>query len=176
MEKKTARSIGLSARAGIPADRRMQYNEDLLRQMKQLAENRRLIGCYVSMKDEADTLAFLSWCFEQHKPVAVPLVEGNTLTFHRITSMQDLHPGTFGVLEPLKEEAVDCSEIDLMFVPLSSFDRRNQRTGYGRGYYDSVLETGMYKAGIAYPEQRVDSIDTDPWDVPLDEILVANAE
>ena len=176
MDKKTARSIGLSARADIPADRRSQYNEDLLRQMKQLAEDRRLIGCYVSMKDEADTLAFLSWCFEQHKPVAVPLVEGNTLTFHRITSMQDLHPGTFSVMEPAKEHAAACSEIDLMFVPLSSFDRRNQRTGYGRGYYDSVLTSGMYKVGIAYPEQCVDFIDADPWDVPLDQILVANAD
>ena len=176
MDKKTARRIGLFARAGIPADRRTQYDADLLRQMKQLVENRSRIGCYVSMKDEADTLAFLDWCFEQHKPVAVPLVEGNTLTFHQITSMQDLHPGTFGVMEPAKEHAADCSEIDLMFVPLSSFDRRNQRTGYGRGYYDSVLTSGMYKVGIAYPEQQVDVIDADPWDVPLDQVLVANAD
>ena len=172
MEKKTARSIGLSARAGIPADRRMQYNEDLLRQMKQLAEDRRLIGCYVSMKDEADTLAFLAWCFEQHKPVAVPLVEGNTLTFHQITSMQDLHPGTFGVMEPAKEHAAACSEIDLMFVPLSSFDRRNQRTGYGRGYYDSVLACCRRKIGIAFPEQKTERIEPDPWDIPLDAVLL----
>ena len=173
MDKKNARSIGLSARAGIPADRRKQYDEDLLSQMKQLAESRRLIGCYVSMKDEADTLAFLAWCFSEHRPVAVPLVEGNTLTFHRISSMHDLHPGTFGVMEPSKEHEVNCSEIDLMFVPLSSFDRRNNRTGYGRGYYDSVLTSGMYKVGIAYPEQQVDAIEADPWDVPLDQILVA---
>ena len=174
MNKKTARSTGLSARAGIPADLRKQYDEDLLRQMIQLAENRTLIGCYVSMKDEADTLAFLTWCFRHEKPVAVPLVEGKTLTFHRITSMQDLHPGTFGVMEPSKEHTVDSSEIDLMFVPLSSFDSANNRTGYGKGYYDSVLSSGMYKAGIAYPEQRVDSIDTDSWDIPLDRILVAD--
>ena len=176
MDKKTARSIRLSARAGIPADRRTQYDADLLRQMKELADNCMMIGCYVSMKDEADTLAFLDWCFQQQRPVAVPLVEGNTLTFHRITSMNDLHPGTFGVPEPSGEHAVDSVDIDLMFVPLSSFDRRNHRTGYGRGYYDSVLTSGMYKVGIAYPEQRVDSIDADPWDVPLDQILVANAD
>ena len=176
MDKKTARRIGLFARAGIPADRRTQYDADLLRQMIQLAENRSRIGCYVSMKDEADTLAFLDWCFHQQRPVAVPLVEGNTLTFHWITSMQDLHPGTFGVMEPSKNHAVDGSEIDLMIVPLSSFDSMNQRTGYGRGYYDSVLTSDMYKVGIAYPEQQVDVIDADPWDVPLDQILVANTD
>lgn len=172
MDKQSARRIGLSARAAITNKQRAAYDAALFVRMKALAERASMIGCYVSMKDEPDTHAFLSWCFETGKNIAVPKVEGKTLGFYQIASMEDLAPGTFGVLEPLTNTRIDPAGIDLMFVPLSSFDQNNQRTGYGKGYYDSVLRDSMYNAGIAYPEQQVDQIDADPWDVPLDEIVL----
>ena len=58
-----------------------------------------------------------------------------------------------------------------MFVPLSSFDPDHNRTGYGAGYYDSVLGKCPLKIGLAYREQMVEKIDTDPWDVLLDDVI-----
>ena len=172
MEKERARREGLARRAALSAETRRRYDASLLWKMKNCAEGAGLIGCYVSMREEPDTRAFLSWCFETGKAVSVPKVEGNTLQFYRIHSFADLAPGCFGVEEPVHGEPVDHSAIDRMFVPLSSFDRRSHRTGYGKGYYDSVLLPSMKTIGIAYPEQYVERIDTDPWDVPLDIILL----
>ena len=163
--------MGLMKRRQISDDRRRIYDALILNEMKELAAGASLICCYVSMKDEADTRAFLNWCFENNRPVAVPKTGSRTLTFHRIHSPADLKPGVFGVLEPAGDETVDPSFIDLMFVPLSAFDRQGHRTGYGKGYYDSVLTQTMQKVGIAYPEQEVDRIEPDPWDVTLDAVI-----
>ena len=172
MDKDTARKTGLSARKSLPEEQRRRYDSSLLKQMIACAKDAELTGCYVSMKDEPDTHAFLRWCFENETPVCVPRVCGNTLTFHRIRSFSELNEGTFGVMEPSGAEELSISSIDLMFVPLSAFDEDHNRTGYGRGDYDSVLLPSMRKIGIAYPEQKVDHIDADPWDIPLDRILL----
>ena len=174
MDKDSARKRGLSARRSVSQEVRGAYDASLFRKMTGYAETAKMTGCYVSMGEEADTRRFLAWCFRHDKPVAVPLIQGNTLTFHRISSFDDLHPGTFGVEEPAARNEVPLSEIDLMFVPLSAFDGQKNRTGYGKGYYDAVLQPSMKKVGIAYPEQQVDRIETDPWDIPLDEILLPN--
>ncbi len=172
MKKEDARRQGLARRAALSEETRRSYDVSLLNQMKAFAEKAEMIGCYVSMREEPDTHAFLEWCFKNNRTVAVPKVEGNTLCFYTITSLGDLRSGCFGVEEPYQGEPVSLSLIDLMFVPLSSFDGSNHRTGYGKGYYDTILRPSMKKVGIAYPEQYVEEINTDLWDVPLDIILL----
>ena len=132
-----------------------------------------IVGCYVSMKDEADTYPIIRYCFDHGIPVAVPKVVDNTLQFHRICSFDQLKEGTFGVSEPIVSCPVAVYDITLMFVPLSSYDDACHRTGYGKGYYDSVLNECGRKIGLAYSEQKMESIETDPWDVILDEIIAA---
>ena len=97
----------------------------------------------------------------------------NTLQFYKIKSNDDLVPAPFGLLEPNVTEMIPVQKIDMMIVPLSSYDSKNHRTGYGKGYYDSVLCNCINKIGIAFQEQEVDQIDVEPHDVTLDEIIVA---
>ena len=173
LDKKTARRKGLESRAAIPEETRKE--KDLLIQSRVIEKirNRNVIGCYVSMNDEADTSLIREYCYENGKILAVPKVTGKTLVFHRIESDEELKEGCFHVREPYKDRPVQPEDIDFMIVPLSSFDSSNNRTGYGKGFYDSVLERCPYKAGIAYEEQRADHIEADPWDIPLDEIITA---
>ena len=174
MNKADARAYGLQARKSLSEAQRQEYDRLLLKQMKQWAEHASMIGCYVSMKDEADTHAFLNWCFAEGKKIAVPRVADGTLVFHRICSLSELHHGAFGVLEPDADtERVQTDAIDVMFVPLSAFDSQYHRTGYGKGYYDSVLTASMKKIGLAYPEQKTEErIETEPHDMTLDTVLI----
>lgn len=59
-----------------------------------------------------------------------------------------------------------------MIVPVVGFDWRKNRIGYGKGYYDSVLDTfpGL-KVGLAYTMQRVADFEPEAFDVPLDMII-----
>ncbi len=173
MDKNTARRKGLAARAALTEKQREEKNAVLYEKAMKLAENCSCIGCYVSMKDEADTHRLINALIKAGKTVAVPRVTGSTLRFYKIHSLQDLQEGTFHVMEPAEINPCMPEETDLMFVPLSAFDSRGNRTGYGRGYYDSVLAQCRYKAGLAYAEQEMDAIEADPWDIPLDEIICA---
>jgi 5-formyltetrahydrofolate cyclo-ligase len=171
MKKEDARAKGLSARRSLSAEKRKRDQHSLFVQMKEMCRHYSLIGCYVSMKDEADTLAFLSWALANGKRIAVPKVRGRTLDFYEIRSLDALSAGCFGVMEPRGGTPLETKDIDLMFVPLSSFDGECRRTGYGKGFYDSVLSPSMHKVGIAFSEQKVDRIESSPNDVRLDEVL-----
>ena len=58
----------------------------------------------------------------------------------------------------------------LCLVPGLCFDNKGYRLGYGKGYYDRFLprcERAVI-AAVAYELQRVDELETEPWDVAMD--------
>ena len=173
MDKKTARRQGLQARKNIPADVRSEKSRIIADILIRKITGMHCIGCYVTLNDEVQTEAILKHCLENGIRLGVPKVTGSTLKFYEITSLNDLQEGCFHVREPMNGREVMCEEMDLMIVPLSAFDDENHRTGYGKGYYDSVLKRCRRTAGIAFAEQKVDRIETDPWDVDLDEVIYA---
>lgn len=71
---------------------------------------------------------------------------------------------------------VPGAELDMVVVPLVAFDRTGARLGYGGGCYDRYLSTVAPEClivGIAFDEQRVDRVPTDPHDLPLPNIVSA---
>ena len=133
--------------------------------------DKNLVGCYVSLDEEADTHEIIAWCFAGNISVAVPRVTGDTIVFHTITSFDDLKPGTMGIPEPFKDNPVKLEDIDFMIVPLTAFDDMNHRVGYGGGYYDRILPQCRVNAAIAFSEQKTEAIEADPWDVSPQEII-----
>lgn len=102
---------------------------------------------YVSTPEEADTRKLLAAALGEKKEVFVPLcLPKSRLAFYRISSMEDLRPGHFGILEPepsqsaaLELGAEESFEDALCLVPGVAFDVRGCRMGYGKGYYDRFL-------------------------------------
>ena len=59
-----------------------------------------------------------------------------------------------------------------MIIPGLAFDKDNNRLGYGMGYYDNYLkDKNVYKIGICYKEQIIDSIPVDNNDVKMDLVI-----
>ena len=59
-----------------------------------------------------------------------------------------------------------------MIVPAVAYDRRGNRVGRGKGYYDRLLaDTSATRIGIAYDFQLVDEIDVEPHDVGVDMVI-----
>jgi len=173
LDKKIARAKGLQARALLSLKERSEKSHTVCQEVISRIHAGMIIGCYVSVKDELDTSEILEFCFANNISVCVPKVVENTLQFYQIKSNHDLVPAPFGLLEPNVTEMIPVQKIDMMIVPLSSYDSKNHRTGYGKGYYDSVLGNCINKIGIAFQEQEVDQIDVEPHDVTLDEIISA---
>ncbi len=132
----------------------------------------RIVGVYVSMNNEVDTLCLIQHMLKDHI-VVTPKVQGNDMDFYRIQSLDDLKEGHFHVLEPTTDDKVSPSDIDLMIVPMLAYDKNNHRVGYGKGYYDKYFSKGFqgYKLGLAFSLQEAEEIKVDQFDCPLDEII-----
>ncbi len=65
-------------------------------------------------------------------------------------------------------------EPDVLIVPLLGFDSMCYRLGYGGGFYDRTLRTALRRPvtiGVGFELARLDTIQPQPYDVPMDLIL-----
>lgn len=125
---------------------------------------------YHSLPDELSTHSFIDkW--HSRKRFYLPRVNGLNLEILPYSKSR-LHLGAFNIEEPDGEDTTDMSQIDMVVVPAVAYDRRGNRVGRGKGYYDRLLNnTRAIKIGVAYDFQLVDEIDTDSHDVAVDYVI-----
>ncbi len=172
MKKVEARRYGQKQRSLISKEDQKRRSNKIKEQVISRMKPNQCIGCYVSINDEVDTKQIIDYCFRKQIKICVPKVVGKTLEFFIIHDWNDLKEGCFHVLEPHTNEKIEVEEIDMMLVPLSAFDLNFNRCGYGKGYYDSILKRCSLKIGLAFLEQEVDEIETEPFDIKLDDVIV----
>lgn len=91
----------------------------------------------------------------------------------------DLHPNRYGIAEPRfnNRQVINPSLLDVVLFPLVGFDRKGNRLGMGKGYYDrtfSQVRRGWrspYFIGIAYGFQECEDLVPAQWDIPLQAIV-----
>ena len=83
--------------------------------------------------------------------------------------------GAFGIPEPVRELSREIApeEIDLVLCPCTAFDPDCRRLGMGGGYYDRFLPrcTGAKFIAVAYEFQRVEALEAQSWDIPMDAVV-----
>lgn len=78
---------------------------------------------------------------------------------------------TRNLTEPDRGRILDPAEIDLVLLPLLTFDTKGNRVGYGKGFYDRYLarcRPDTLKIGLSYlpPVRQIE--DVNRFDIPLD--------
>ena len=99
-----------------------------------------VIATYLSMPHEVSTAAFIKQAQLDGKRVLVPKTYGQGRMIFVDYDESRLQKSSFGLLEPMSEEAVEKTEIDLIHVPGVVFNSQGFRIGYGGGYYDRYLD------------------------------------
>lgn len=144
-------------REALTAEQKAKLDRDVATRFYRLNQYRscHTLLCYVSTDIEVDTTGIIRRSLQNGKRVAVPRCIPGTreMEFYYIHSLDELSPGSFGVMEPLPlpERKVEEYAGSLCVVPGFCFDFSGYRLGYGKGYYDRFLNqyTGS-KAGICY--------------------------
>lgn len=127
---------------------------------------------YVSCAGEVDTRETIRTLLERHHTVAVPLVVGEQIIPRPIRSLDELHLGTFGILEPPHGEPFS-GPFDVCVCPGVAFDERGDRLGTGRGYYDRYLAAhrAPLVVGLAFDWQIVPQLPAEAYDQKMDLII-----
>jgi len=169
--KNALRHHALSRRRSLLPAQRQRANAAITRRLTALpdflAATRVLF--YVSLGEEVETRALLASSLGK-KTVFAPRVEGDRLEIHEISSMDQLQPGAFGILEPVADSpVVDASLVEVALIPGAAFDLRGNRIGYGKGFYDRLLPgVSALKIALAFDRQIVESIPAEPHDIAMD--------
>ena len=156
-----------------------------LREMSRLACERLLayerlsnastVMMYYPLSDEVDVTPVIEQLAENGKTVVLPQVTGEaTMVLRRYTGKADLQEGAFGIMEPCGEIFSDYETIDVAIIPGMAFDRRGNRLGRGKGYYDRflpLLPARVYKIGICFPFQLLDDIPMEEHDISMDTVI-----
>lgn len=133
----------------------------------QLAEK---ILMYHSLPDEVDTRRFLQkW--KGRKKFFLPRVNGVNLELLPYDETR-LEIGSFHIEEPTGNETHPVEEIEMIVVPGVAFDRKGNRLGRGKGFYDRLLQTARaMKVGVGYEFQLLDQIPSEPHDIGMDMVI-----
>jgi 5-formyltetrahydrofolate cyclo-ligase len=140
----------------------------------------RMVMTYLDFRKEVCTRIFLPDLWQRGKTVLVPYCVDRDLELFLLESLDELVPGTWGILEPRPElrsvagKQAAPQSIDLALIPGAAFDRRGGRLGRGQGFYDRFLprlRPDALKVGLAFECQMAEDLPVTPQDVRMDLVL-----
>lgn len=147
---------------------------------------------YLSTSSEVDTTEILKASFQQKKAVFVPTYSGDVMEMVRLKNWDDydnLPLTKWNIKQPeldnIRENALEVEyPLDIFLMPGVGFTDKGDRMGHGMGYYDKYLTRYFNKFGrsgtklfaLAFDEQIVKELPTDPHDVLLDKIFYPNGQ
>ncbi len=123
-------------------------------------------------KTEINTSFILSILRGKNKRIAIPKIASkNTLKHFLFTDSTKLFTNKWGIPEPVEGTEISASKIDVVFVPLLAYDKKGNRVGYGKGFYDGFLSNcrpNVVKVGLSMFSAEDVISDLNASDIPLD--------
>lgn len=176
-EKVKIRQKALKIRSNLDSSLRDFKNRQIAENLESLEQfkNANHVLFYYSHNGEADTLELIEKYIDV-KQLYLPVIRGKShFQAVPVKSPLNLNKGYEGVPEPvdLDPSSVYDSRIELVVTPGVAFDRKGNRLGMGKGYYDRYFahNNKALKIALAYEEQVLDYVPKDPYDVSINLII-----
>lgn len=175
MEKTEIRKIVRGLKKEVPLEEKKRRSMPIMERVSTLPafEQAKTVLLYWSMDDEVYTHEFVRQWYER-KRILLPCVDGDDLLLRQYTGPESMQPGPqFGIPEPTGEVFTELEKVEMIVVPGVAFDRKNNRMGRGRGFYDRLLKStpNAVKVGVAFDFQIFDLIPVESFDVPMDFVV-----
>lgn len=135
-----------------------------------------IISGFLPIRSEIDARPLMSELRKLGARLCLPAVISKTeIVFRQFDRQTGLVPAGFGTFAPPADAALLDPQI--LLVPLSAFDSRGHRIGYGAGHYDRAIAKLIDKGlrprliGLGFECQKVDLVPDEAHDVPLSAII-----
>ena len=132
----------------------------------------------IEKHNEVDSKLIIQIIQGKDKNVILPKInlESKTIDSFLLTDSTLLKTNHLGISEPFNGIQINNDQIDLVFVPLLTFDHFGHRVGYGGGYYDKFLSEcpNAIKVGLSYfdPINKIEDINSK--DIKLNYCITPN--
>jgi len=146
-------------------------------------KNSQHIAVYLANDGEIDSALLIEHALFLRKTIYLPVLSPlkNSLYFAPYTVGDHLKLNRFSIPEPVcrPSDWKTASQLDLLLLPLVAFDDQGNRMGMGGGFYDRTLAYLRHRQhwrkpvlmGLAHEIQKVELLDAQSWDIPLDVIV-----
>lgn len=177
-EKAAIRNRVLAARDGLDGIRRIEMSLEACRHGAEHVSFRQgtIISGFFPIRSEIDPRPMMDQFRAKGAQLCLPVVrDKTTIIFRELMRDTELVDTGFGTRGP----GAEAKEMDpeIMIVPLSAFDARGGRIGYGAGHYDRAIERLADRGakpllvGFAFSLQEVDHVPAEAHDQPLDAVV-----
>uniref|UniRef100_UPI00404708EC 5-formyltetrahydrofolate cyclo-ligase n=1 Tax=Mariniflexile sp. TaxID=1979402 RepID=UPI00404708EC len=93
------------------------------------------------------------------------------MTHFLLTDGTKIKKNSYNIPEPVDGIEISNDKIEVVFVPLLAFDKKGNRVGYGKGFYDRFLadcKPETLKIGLSFFEAENEIIEVFESDMALD--------
>ncbi len=128
---------------------------------------------------EVDTEVILHMLAGKDKEIIVSKsdFESRKMTNFLLTDATKIKINDYNIPEPIDGIEIPTSKIEVVFVPLLAFDKKGNRVGYGKGFYDRFLSEcnpETIKIGLSFFDSEELIEDVFENDVKLDYCVTPN--
>lgn len=136
----------------------------------------KIVMFYIAFGGEVNTREMIREAKKIGKLICVPICRKDKEIMQpaMLVDHAKLKKGPYGVWEPVAQTRVKPEDLDLIVVPGLAFDKKGNRLGRGKGYYDRFLGSLSDKTpsiGLAFDFQILPLIPTTAHDVSVRKII-----
>lgn len=126
----------------------------------------------ITEQREIDTSFILSILQGKDKTVVIPkVISATEMTHYLLLDNTRLIKNKWNIPEPVDGIEIKAEKLDVVFIPLLSFDKKGNRVGYGKGFYDRFLDLckpDVVKIGLSLFDAEEVIEDVGPHDKKMD--------
>ncbi|MCF6326498.1 MAG: 5-formyltetrahydrofolate cyclo-ligase [Devosiaceae bacterium] len=178
-QKSRLRKEAMERRSALSKEQRQMASakatDNFFREIK--LPQKSIVALYWPIGDELNCWGIIERLQKAGHQVCLPCIKGKDqpLIFREFTGENNLILAGFGTSEPDKNAKI--LQPGLIVLPLLGFDKKGNRLGYGKGFYDRTIAAMAKKpelCGLAFSVQEFENIPTNAHDVPLTRIVTEN--